>query len=232
MSSSPTQHYAHLLKQVRHHDLLYYVQAQPEISDAAYDRLYRELSEFEKAHPQLIDENSPTRKVGGAPLDSFRTVPHTVRMQSLNNTYSESELIDFLTRVSKGLAGQEATFAIEPKIDGLAVTVRFLNGHLVQGLTRGDGERGDDITENLKTIRNLPLFVPGLPKTIEFRGEVYLPEPAFAALNHARQKKGKPSLPTPAMPPLARSSFSTPARSLSARSPLFFTASPSPRAPP
>ncbi|NCZ52521.1 MAG: NAD-dependent DNA ligase LigA, partial [Verrucomicrobia bacterium] len=191
MSSSPTQHYAHLLKQVRHHDLLYYVQAQPEISDAAYDRLYRELSEFEKAHPQLIDENSPTRKVGGAPLDSFRTVPHTVRMQSLNNTYSETELTDFLTRVSKGLAGQEATFAIEPKIDGLAVTVRFLDGHLVQGLTRGDGERGDDITENLKTIRNLPLFVRGLPKTIEFRGEVYLPEPAFAALNNARKKKGE-----------------------------------------
>jgi DNA ligase (NAD+) len=191
VSSSPTQHYAHLLKQVRHHDLLYYVQAQPEISDAAYDRLYRELSEFEKAHPQLIDENSPTRKVGGAPLDSFRTVPHTVRMQSLNNTYSETELTDFLSRVTKGLAGQEATFAIEPKIDGLAVTVRFIDGHLVQGLTRGDGERGDDITENLKTIRNLPLFVRGLPKTIEFRGEVYLPEPAFAALNHARQKKGE-----------------------------------------
>jgi len=191
VSASPIQHYAHLLQQVRRHDLLYYVQAQPEISDAAYDRLYRELSDFEKAHPQLIDENSPTRKVGGAPLDSFLTVPHTVRMQSLNNTYSETELTDFLTRVSKGLAGQEATFAIEPKIDGLAVTVRFLDGHLVQGLTRGDGERGDDITENLKTIRNLPLFVSGLPKTIEFRGEVYLPEPAFAALNHARQKKGE-----------------------------------------
>jgi len=191
VSTSSTQHYVHLLQQVRRHDLLYYVQAQPEISDAAYDRLYRELSDFEKAHPQLIDENSPTRKVGGAPLDSFRTVPHTVRMQSLNNTYSEPELSDFLARVTNGLAGQDATFAIEPKIDGLAVTVRFVDGYLVQGLTRGDGERGDDITENLKTIRNLPLFVPNLPKTIEFRGEVYLPEPAFAALNHARQKKGE-----------------------------------------
>ena len=191
MSTSPTQHYAHLLQQVRRHDRLYYVQAQPEISDAAYDRLYRELSDLEKAHPQLIDQNSPTRKVGGAPLDSFRTVPHTVRMQSLNNTYSEPELSEFLARVSKGLAGQDATFAIEPKIDGLAVTVRFVDGHLVQGLTRGDGERGDDITENLKTIRNLPLFVPSLPKTIEFRGEVYLPEPAFAALNQTREKKGE-----------------------------------------
>jgi len=191
MSSTPAQRYTRLLEEVRRHDRLYYVEAQPEISDAAYDRLYRELQDLEKTHPELADENSPTRKVGGAPLDSFRTVAHAVRMQSLNNTYSEQELEDFLGRVEKGLVGQSAEFAVEPKVDGLAVSVRYEKGRLVQGLTRGDGERGDDITENLKTIRNLPLFVRGLPERIEFRGEAYLPEPAFASMNRAREKMGE-----------------------------------------
>jgi DNA ligase (NAD+) len=197
VSNSPAQRYARLLQEVRRHDHLYYVQAQPEISDAAYDRLYRELVDLETAHPKLADENSPTRKVGGAPLDSFRTVAHAVRMQSLNNTYSEQELTEFLDRVEKNLHGQAAEFAIEPKVDGLAVSIRYENGHLTLGLTRGDGEKGDDITENLKTIRNLPLSVPDLPPRIEFRGEVYLPEPAFAALNQTRIKKGEPLFANP-----------------------------------
>ena len=197
MSNSPAQRYARLLQEVRRHDHLYYVQAQPEISDAAYDRLYRELVDLEAAHPKLADENSPTRKVGGAPLDSFRTVAHVVRMQSLNNTYSEQELTEFLDRVEKNLHGQAAEFAIEPKVDGLAISIRYENGHLTLGLTRGDGEKGDDITENLKTIRNLPLSVPDLPPRIEFRGEVYLPEPAFAALNQTRAKKGEPLFANP-----------------------------------
>ncbi|NBR63453.1 MAG: NAD-dependent DNA ligase LigA [Verrucomicrobia bacterium] len=191
MSSSPTQRYARLLDEVRRHDRLYYVEAQPEISDAAYDRLYRELVDWEKAHPDLIDENSPTRKVGGTPLDSFRTVPHAVPMQSLNNTYSEEELEEFLARVEKNLHGQSAEFAIEPKVDGVAVSVRYEKGRLAQGLTRGDGEKGDDITENLKTIRTLPLAVPGLPAVIEFRGEVYLPQAAFDSMNRAREKLGE-----------------------------------------
>ena len=188
---SPTQRYAKCLEEVRRHDRLYYVEARPEISDAAYDRLYRELQDLEKAHPDLVDENSPTKKVGGAPLDSFRTVRHAVPMQSLNNTYSEEELGEFLDRVAKNLHGQSADFVIEPKVDGVAVSIRYERGRLVQGLTRGDGEKGDDITENLKTIRNLPLSAEGLPKVIEFRGEVYLPEPAFAALNRAREKAGE-----------------------------------------
>ena len=191
MSSRPAQRYNKLLEEVRRHDRLYYIEARPEISDAAYDRLYRELQDLEKAHPDLADENSPTKKVGGTPLDSFRAVRHAVPMQSLNNTYSEEELGEFLDRVAKNLHGQSAEFAIEPKVDGIAVSVRYENGRLVQGLTRGDGEQGDDITENLKTIRNLPLSVEGLPKVIEFRGEVYLPEPAFAALNRAREKAGE-----------------------------------------
>ena len=197
MSAQASQRYAKLLEEVRRHDRLYYVEARPEISDAAYDRLYRELQDLEKAHPELIDENSPTKKVGGTPLDSFRTVRHAVPMQSLNNTYSEEELGEFLDRVAKNLHGQSAEFAIEPKVDGVAVSVRYENGRLVQGLTRGDGEKGDDITENLKTIRNLPLSVKGLPKVIEFRGEVYLPEPAFAALNRAREKTGEPVFANP-----------------------------------
>ena len=197
MSPSPAQRYAKLLEEVRRHDRLYYVEARPEISDAAYDRLYRELQDFEKAHPDLADENSPTQKVGGTPLDSFRTLRHAVPMQSLNNTYSEEELGEFLDRVAKNLHGQSAEYAIEPKVDGVAVSVRYENGRLVQGLTRGDGEKGDDITENLKTIRNLPLSVEGLPKVIEFRGEVYLPEPAFASLNRTREKAGEPLFANP-----------------------------------
>ena len=197
MSAPASQRYAKLLEEVRRHDRLYYVEARPEISDAAYDRLYRELQDLEKAHPELIDENSPTKKVGGTPLDSFRTVRHAVPMQSLNNTYSEEELGEFLDRVAKNLHGQSAEFAIEPKVDGVAVSVRYENGRLVQGLTRGDGEKGDDITENLKTIRNLPLSVKCVPKLIEFRGEVYLPEPAFAALNRAREKAGEPVFANP-----------------------------------
>jgi DNA ligase (NAD+) len=197
VKSTPAQRYAQLLSEVRRHDHLYYVQAQPEISDAAYDRLYRELLDLETAHPKLVDENSPTQKVGGAPLESFRTVPHAIRMQSLNNTYSETELTEFLDRVEKNLHGQNADYVIEPKIDGLAVSLRYEKGRLIQGLTRGDGERGDDITENLKTIRNLPLAIAQLPPLIEFRGEVYLPEPAFAALNQSRQKKGEPLFANP-----------------------------------
>ena len=197
MSPTPAQRYAKLVEEVRRHDRLYYVEARPEISDAAYDRLYRELQDLEQAHPNLADENSPTQKVGGAPLTSFRNVAHAVPMQSLNNTYSEEELREFLDRVAKNLHGQAAEFAIEPKVDGVAVSVRYEKGHLVQGLTRGDGEKGDDITENLKTIRNLPLAVQGLPEVIEFRGEVYLPEPAFAALNRAREKAGEPLFANP-----------------------------------
>jgi len=191
VSLSNAQRYAHLLEEIRRHDRLYYVEAQPEISDTAYDRLYRELVDFEKAHPDLIHENSPTRKVGGAPLDSFRTVAHAVPMQSLNNTYSEEELGEFLARVEKNLHGQAAEFAIEPKVDGVAVSVRYENGRLAQGLTRGDGEKGDDITENLKTIRTLPLSVSGLPTVMEFRGEVYLPQAAFDSMNRARETQGE-----------------------------------------
>jgi len=190
VSLSAAQRYARLLDEVRRHDRLYYVEAQPEISDSAYDRLYRELLDLEKSHPELIHENSPTRKVGGTPLDSFRTVAHAVPMQSLNNTYSEQEMEEFLARVDKNLHGQSAEYAIEPKVDGVAVSVRFEKGRLVQGLTRGDGEKGDDITENLKTIRTLPLSVPGLPAAIEFRGEVYLPQAAFDSMNRAREKQG------------------------------------------
>ena len=197
VSLSNAQRYAHLLEEIRRHDRLYYVEAQPEISDTAYDRLYRELVDFEKAHPDLIHENSPTRKVGGAPLDSFRTVAHAVPMQSLNNTYSEGELEEFLARVEKNLHGQTAEFAIEPKVDGVAVSVRYEKGRLVQGLTRGDGEKGDDITENLKTIRTLPLSVQGLPAVIEFRGEVYLPQAAFDSMNRARTQKGEPPFANP-----------------------------------
>jgi len=188
---SAPQRYARLLEEVRRHDRLYYVEAQPEISDVAYDRLYRELVELEKAHPELINENSPTRKVGGTPLDCFRTIAHAVPMQSLNNTYSEEELEEFLARVEKNLHGQSAEFAIEPKVDGVAVSVRYEKGRLVQGLTRGDGEKGDDITENLKTVRTLPLSVPGLPAVIEFRGEVYLPQAAFDSMNRTREKQGE-----------------------------------------
>jgi DNA ligase (NAD+) len=188
-----------LRKAIEHHNYLYYVLNQPEISDREYDMLYKKLEELEKQFPALITPDSPTRRVGGEPLKEFRTVEHTIKMLSLDNTYSEDEVKDFDRRVRKVVRSPfkyEATL----KIDGVAVTLSYQEGSFVLGATRGDGVFGDDITQNLKTIKSIPLKVltnDRAMQNIEVRGEVYLPKKALHKLNCARERSGEPLFANP-----------------------------------
>lgn len=200
----------HLRSEIERHDRLYHVLAAPEIPDREYDRLVEELLALEAGHPLLADPNSPTRRVGGAPIDRFAAVPHTTPMLSLGNTYSREELLEFDARVRRSLDLESpVAYVVELKIDGVAVSVRYRDGAYTQALTRGDGSRGDDITENLRTVRNLPLRLStrvstppyrglsGSPASIEVRGEVYIPRPAFLALNRKRERDGLKLLANP-----------------------------------
>jgi DNA ligase (NAD+) len=182
-----------LAAEIRHHDHLYYVQAQPVISDLAYDRLYRELTDLENEFPALVTPESPTQRVGGEPLKAFVQVAHLQPMLSLDNTYSQAEVRSFVTRVQKLLPGQTLSWTVEPKIDGLAINLRYENGVLTVGATRGDGTRGDNITSNLKTIRSLPLrlSVKNVPRVLEVRGEVYMTRTGFQKLNAERTAAGE-----------------------------------------
>jgi DNA ligase (NAD+) len=202
---------AELRRRIAHHDRLYYVLAEPEISDREYDRLYAELSGLEETFPEQADPDSPTRRVGGQPLSGFRSVAHSQVMLSLGNTYSSEELLDFDGRVRRFLGRTEPVpYVVELKIDGVAVALRFLEGRFALGLTRGDGVQGDDVTENLRTVRSLPLrlepaaeAIPGLdhlptwPRELEIRGEVYIPRSAFQAWNKRREEEGLPRLANP-----------------------------------
>ncbi len=185
------KHYHRLVEEVRNHDIAYYTLASPTISDFEYDRLYRELKDFESKYPDSALPDSPTQKVGGKPLEEFKQVRHQKRMQSLDNTYSAEEVTAFITRTTKALPGGEAYFVVEPKIDGVAVTLRYEEGALVQGATRGDGEIGDDITDNLKTLRQIPIHISGKAKVLEVRGEVFMTYAAFARMNEARAAAGQ-----------------------------------------
>lgn len=181
-----------LRKKIHHHNYQYYVLNEPIISDYQYDQLYKELEELERLFPELITSDSPTQRIGGKPLKEFKTVKHTVKMLSLDNTYSEDEVREFDKRVKKGL-GKDVQYEVTLKIDGVAVTLLYKNGKFVLGATRGDGLRGDDITQNLKTIRTIPLEILGDNKElmdIEVRGEVFLPKKSFDRLNREREKQG------------------------------------------
>jgi DNA ligase (NAD+) len=180
--------------EIAEHDRRYYVLAKPSISDQEYDRLMARLRELEASFPELVTEDSPTQRVAGAPLEGFKQIRHSVPMLSLDNTYSREELLEFDARVRKGLEGQVYRYVVELKIDGVAVALRYQGGKFVQGLTRGDGRTGDDITANLKTIRTVPLLLPsgisGLDD-IEVRGEAYLPKKEFQRINGKRQETGE-----------------------------------------
>ncbi|MBL69678.1 MAG: DNA ligase (NAD(+)) LigA [Verrucomicrobiales bacterium] len=215
--------HAKLAEIIRRHDHAYYVLADPVIGDAEYDRLYRELLDLEKEHPRLVVADSPSQRVGGQPVSEFPEHRHMVPMMSLDNTYSFEELADFLQRVEKLLPEAELDWTIEPKIDGLAVSLRYEDGVLAVGATRGDGVTGDDITGNLKTIRSLPLrlgesnalvearrragetspastrFHEGVsvPKILEVRGEVFMSRTGFAALNEKRKAEGEEPFANP-----------------------------------
>jgi len=190
-----------LAEQIRRHDYAYYVLAHPTISDREYDRLYQELVEFETAFPQFMTPESPTQRVGGTPLSEFVSVRHSVRMMSLDNTYSQAEVRNFVRRIHKLLPNAELDWTVEPKLDGVAVSLRYEEGKIVLGATRGDGERGDDVTANLRTIRSLPLHVSSnlnpIPKILEVRGEVFMSKEGFAKLNAEREAAGEPAFVNP-----------------------------------
>lgn len=189
---------AFLSAELHRHNRLYYVEARPQISDQQFDVLLKELQEIEAKFPDLQTPDSPTLRVGGAPLEGFTQITHTVRMMSLDNTYSEEELSAFFARVQKGLGREKVECVIEPKVDGVAITVRYENGVLKYGATRGDGQTGDDVTNNLKTIKRLPLRLPkDGPQTFEVRGEVFMSKAGFAKLNQEREEAGEATFANP-----------------------------------
>jgi DNA ligase (NAD+) len=181
------------------HNRLYYVEARPEISDREYDRLYDELKQLEARFPGLVTVDSPTQRVGGEPLKEFNGVRHIKPMMSLDNTYSFDELREFDGRVRKLLPGEPFSYVLEPKVDGCSISVRYEHGLMVMGTTRGDGATGDDITENLKTIRAIPLRLSGksIPAFIEVRGEAFMPVAGFRRLNEERVKNDEEPFANP-----------------------------------
>jgi|688.fasta_scaffold14340_2 DNA ligase (NAD+) len=183
---------AFLSAELHRHNRLYYVEARPVITDKEFDLLLRELQGIESQFPDLLMPDSPTQRVGGAALEGFTQIRHAVPMMSLDNTYSEEELTSFFARVQKSLGRQLVECVIEPKVDGVAISVRYEHGTLKHGITRGDGTTGDDVTNNLKTIQTLPLRLPkDGPQTFEVRGEVFMPKAGFAKLNQEREEAGE-----------------------------------------
>jgi DNA ligase (NAD+) len=172
---------------IRRHDYLYYVLNQPEISDQQYDKLFAELKALEQANPQFITPDSPTQRVSERPIEGFATVRHAVPMLSMDNTYNADELRAFDERVAKGLGSRNYDYVVELKIDGLAISLRYEKGVLITAATRGDGEVGDDVTANVRTIKAIPLRLMGdVPDVLEVRGEVYMPTKSFVKLNKIR----------------------------------------------
>ena len=188
---------AELRAELNRHNQLYYQDAQPEVSDAEYDRLFRELEDLEKANPELHDPNSPTHRVGGSPLDSFEQRTHLLPMLSIDDLFSEEEVAEFFKRLQKGLNLEEIALTVEPKIDGVACSLVYRNGSLDYALTRGDGNRGDDISQNVRTIRNIPLNLKHAPPLLEVRGEIFMPSEGFAKLNTQRDEAGLDTFANP-----------------------------------
>jgi DNA ligase (NAD+) len=193
-TTTPAERILELRRQLEDANHRYHVLDEPAITDADYDRLMRELEALEAAHPELATPDSPTRRVGAAPSGGFAPVPHEVRMLSLANAFTDEEVDDFVRKVVERLDVAEPVFSVEPKFDGLAISLRYEGGRFVQGATRGDGETGEDVTANLRTIRAIPLHLrgKGWPAVLEVRGEVYMPRAGFEAYNEqARASDGK-----------------------------------------
>jgi len=195
-----------LRKEIRRHDYLYYVHNKPEITDWQYDKLFAELKTLEQANPQFIAADSPTQRVSEQPLEGFTSIRHAVPMLSMDNTYNADELRAFDERVRKQLApasgkqGEDYDYVVELKIDGVAISLRYEAGELVTAATRGDGEVGDDVTANVRTIKAIPLVLLGgqrIPDVLEVRGEVYMPTRAFVELNKLRTEAGEPPFANP-----------------------------------
>lgn len=205
---SPAARVQQLREQINEHNHRYYVLDEPAIPDAEYDRLFNELRALEAENPDLIIPDSPTQRVGGTPSTAFSTVDHDVPMLSLGNAFKESDMLDFDRSVRRGLdmpegdllgGGGEVEYCCEPKLDGLAVSLLYEDGYLVRGATRGDGSKGEDITTNVRTIRNIPLRLrgEGWPRILEVRGEVYMSKSGFEALNERARETGSKTFANP-----------------------------------
>ncbi|HKK14933.1 MAG TPA: NAD-dependent DNA ligase LigA [Gammaproteobacteria bacterium] len=193
------QRAARLREQIDHHNYRYYVLDSPEISDAEYDRLLRELRDLEAEHPEIVTPDSPTQRVGAAPAESFGEVRHEVPMLSLANAFSDEELSDFDRRVREALDVHHVDYTAEPKLDGLAVSLLYEDGELARAATRGDGVTGEDVTQNVRTIRSVPLRLrgDGWPARLEVRGEVFMSRKGFDQLNRTAEKKGQKTFVNP-----------------------------------
>ncbi len=192
---NPKERIEELTKLLNEANYRYYVMDDPTMPDFTYDRLLRELEELEQANPELALPDSPTQRVGGEALSKFEKVTHPVPLMSLQDVFSVEELQEFLQKVTAAHPG--IAFSVEPKIDGLSVALEYENGRFVRGATRGDGVTGEDVTENLKTIRSIPMTIPNAPARLIVRGEVYMPKASFEALNRRQEEEGKPLFANP-----------------------------------
>src|SRR5690606_22938718 len=183
-----------LVKELNQHNYNYYQLAMPTISDYDFDQKLKELEKLEKEHPEFLRSDSPTQKVGGEVTKSFKTVVHKWPMLSLGNTYNEQDLLDFDERIKKAI-GDNFEYVCELKFDGLSISLTYENGILKQGITRGDGKKGDDVTANIKTIHSIPHRVKGdhIPSSFEIRGEILMHKAAFEKLNTDRIENGEPA---------------------------------------
>jgi len=188
-----------LRAEIERHNRLYYINAAPEITDREYDQLLQSLEELEQQFPEFGSAASPTQRVGGAPLDRFESVRHAVPMMSLSNTYSKEELVEFARRIRKLIPEETFNYILEPKIDGVAISLRYENGELVRAVTRGDGTTGDDATSNVRTIQSIPLRLADMmpPAVLEVRGEIYMDTAGFSKLNERRQEAGQEPFANP-----------------------------------
>ncbi|MDC4583968.1 NAD-dependent DNA ligase LigA [Acinetobacter baumannii] len=190
-----------LIQLIAKHNHAYYVMDQPTISDSEYDHLFHQLKALEEQYPELVQADSPTTKVGGQALSKFESVTHVVPMLSLGNVFNQEDLFAFARRVEERLPNQKVQYEVELKLDGLAISLWYQNGVLVRGVTRGDGETGEDITQNVKTIRNLPKVLHSekyeIPRLLEVRGEVLMPKSGFEKLNADQEAKGEKTFANP-----------------------------------
>ena len=192
---SPKERAEELTKILTEANYRYYVLDDPSMPDFEYDRLLRELEDLEKAHPELVRPDSPTQRVGGQAVSGFEKVTHAVPLMSLQDVFSMEELNEFLEKTLQ--ADPDTAFSVEPKIDGLSVALEYVDGRFVRGATRGDGAVGEDVTENLKTIRSIPMTLENAPSRLIVRGEVYMPKKSFEKLNARQEEEGKPLFANP-----------------------------------
>ncbi|MBO5868363.1 MAG: NAD-dependent DNA ligase LigA, partial [Oscillospiraceae bacterium] len=186
---NPKERIEELTRILNHANYRYYVMDDPEMLDFEYDRLLRELENLEKEYPEFARPDSPTLRVGGEALSGFQKVEHPVPLMSLQDVFSFEELEDFVGKITD--EHPDAEFTIEAKIDGLSVALEYIDGVFVRGATRGDGNVGEDVTENLKTIRSIPMQIPNAPPRLIVRGEVFMPKKSFEKLNAEQEKAGK-----------------------------------------